>query len=114
MAKIAISFQNGEWLRASTMRPKARSLSATEAAGVGDPSLVPLVWSLGRQMITSCGNSPALRELLRAPARMKSARYWSGTAISQPTYAVGEKGPIVSIIGSLSKTTSWLSPFHVR
>ena len=63
MAKIAISRQNGEWLSASTMRPKARSLSATVAAGVGEPGLVPLVWSLGRQMIVSCGNSPRAVEL---------------------------------------------------
>ncbi len=84
MAKIAISRQNGEWLRASTMRPKARSLSATVAAGVGEPSLVPLVWSLGRQMIVSCGNSPRAVNSASS-SRMKSARYWSGTAISQPT-----------------------------
>ncbi len=45
---------------------------------------------------------------------MKSARYWSGTAISQPTYAVGENGRMVSIIGVLAKTASSLSPFQVR
>ena len=95
------------------MRPRARSLSATCAAGVGEPSLVPLVWSLGRQMIVSCGNSPRAANCFSS-ARMKSARYWSGTSISQPTYPVGEKGRMVSIIGSLAKTASSLSPFHVR
>jgi hypothetical protein len=38
-----VSFQKRLWLIASTIRPKARSLSATHAAGVGDPADVPLV-----------------------------------------------------------------------
>ena len=81
--------------------------------GRGGAGLVPLVWSLGRQMMVSCGNSP--RAVNPASSlMMKSARNWSGTAISHPTYAVGENGRMVSIIGSLAKTASSLSPFQVR
>jgi hypothetical protein len=42
-SKIAICGQNFERRKASTIRPKAKSLSAMHAAGVGQPGLVPLV-----------------------------------------------------------------------
>ena len=44
--KIAVSSQYAECDTASTTRPTARSLSATEAFGVGPPAVVPAVWSL--------------------------------------------------------------------
>ena len=56
---------------ASTMRPKAKSLSATHAAGVGEPLLVPLVWSSGRQMKTRPGNEPEASNSLNS--RMKKS-----------------------------------------
>ena len=49
------------------MRPKARSLSATHAAGVGEPSFVPLVWSLGRQIRTRSGNVPLFSNSCELP-----------------------------------------------
>ena len=110
MAKIAIFGQN--WLcdSASTIRPKARSLSAMQASGVGQLAAVPLVWSFGRQMMTRFGYSP--RASNSANSRMKkSARNWSGTLISHPTAPGGENGRIDSIAGSDAKiTSSWLIP----
>jgi hypothetical protein len=47
--------QNFEWLTASTICPKARSLSATIAEGVGQFVFVALVWSFGNQMIVRFG-----------------------------------------------------------
>jgi hypothetical protein len=44
---MAVSFQYLECDTASTTRPSARSLSATEARGVGISGLVPEVWSFG-------------------------------------------------------------------
>ena len=67
MAKMQVSVQNGLWLMASTIWPKARSLSATWAAGVGEPAGVPLVWSLGRQMMIEVGNAALFRPMQRSP-----------------------------------------------
>ena len=42
----------------STIRPSARSLSASMARGVGFPGRVPTVWSLGRERTVKLGNAP--------------------------------------------------------
>ena len=42
MTKMAVSFQNLLWLTASTSRPSARSLLATQACGVNVPGVVPV------------------------------------------------------------------------
>ena len=55
MAKMHVFVQNLLWLTASTICPNARSLSATCAAGVGEPAFVPLVWSFGSQMMERFG-----------------------------------------------------------
>src|SRR5207248_785133 len=51
---------NGVFESASTMRPSARSLSATKARGVGRPTVAPSVWSLGNRTISSAGIDPSL------------------------------------------------------
>jgi hypothetical protein len=105
MPSTTISGQNGECESPSTMRPNARSLSATQAAGVGHFALVALVWSFGRQMRVSCGNLPSSTNLASS-FRKKSARYWSGTDIDQPTYSVGEYSRSDGSTGSQPKITS--------
>ena len=58
MTKIAISGQYLLWLTASTIRPRARSLLATQALGVKVPGRVPVVWSSPRLMIMNRGRLP--------------------------------------------------------
>src|SRR5579864_9621359 len=55
--KMAVSSQYGLCETASTMRPRARSLSATLAAGRARLARVPPVWSSGRYNRTNDGNS---------------------------------------------------------
>src|SRR5271165_2327896 len=57
---MAVSFQNGLLEMASTTRPTARSLSATQAFGVGEPTFVPAVWSLGKRTNAKAGNCSPL------------------------------------------------------
>ena len=52
----------------------AAGLAAMHEAGVGAPGFVPLVWSLGRQMMTRLGNSPFASNSFNS-RRKKSARY---------------------------------------
>ena len=87
MAKMQVSFQNLLWLTASTIWPKARSLSATIAAGVGQPALVPLVWSFGRQMMLRFGKFPVCSNCLSSLMNC-AARKTSGICRSQPTVLV--------------------------
>src|SRR5882757_3099813 len=60
----------------STMRPRPRSLSATEA--IGDGSGYPPVWSSGNQMIVRLARLPDFSASLKSCSQM-STRYWSGT-----------------------------------
>ena len=74
---MAVSFQNLLLLTASTTLPSARSLSATIARGVGLPTCVPVVWSLGKRRTMNCGMPPSFSK--RCSSSMKrSARFSSG------------------------------------
>ena len=57
--------QKLECVSPSTILPSARSLSATQALGVHHPSLVPIVWSLGRMTITRLGMALAASQSRR-------------------------------------------------
>ena len=61
MTKMAVSFQSGPFDTASTSRPKARSLLATQASGVNVPGVVPVVWSSPRLMTMKRGIVPFSR-----------------------------------------------------
>ena len=77
ITKIAVSFQNLLLVTASTTMPSARSLSATIAVTVCDPTFVPAVWSLGSRSTCIRGISPAVSN--RFSSLMKrSARFTSG------------------------------------
>ena len=77
ITKIAVSFQNALFVTASTTMPSARSLSATIAVTVGEPTFVPAVWSLGSRSTCIFGISPAASN--RFSSLMKrSARFTSG------------------------------------
>ena len=88
-AGLGIVFQNKEsgvvpvraWAMASTARPTAKSLSATEALGIGIPGTVPAVRSLGRRSRTNWGTIPSLLAVWthwRKWVKNSSTRNWSG------------------------------------
>ena len=58
ITKIAVSGQYLLLLTASTSRPRARSLLATQACGVNAPGVVPVVWSSPRLMTMNRGRLP--------------------------------------------------------
>ena len=64
MTKIAVSGQDLLWVTASTIRPRARSLLATQAWGVNVPGRVPVVWSSPRLITMKRGSVPFLLEFL--------------------------------------------------
>ena len=70
-------FQNALFVTASTTMPSARSLSATIAVTVGDPTFVPAVWSLGSRSTCIFGISPAASNRFSSPMN-RSARFTSG------------------------------------
>ena len=79
MTKIAVSGHDLLSLTASTIRPSARSLLATQASGVNVPGVVPVVWSSPRLITMKRGRVPALsysRNSLRKPppARCRGRR----------------------------------------
>ena len=114
MAKMQVSGQNRLRLMASTIWPRARSLSATWASGVGQSGLVPLVWSLGRQMMLRLGKSPRCSNCFSSPMNC-AARNTSGMSRSQPTVLVARYGRSDSMAGRLRISISpvWLSEVAV-
>ncbi len=72
-------FQSFECAIELTIRPTARSLSATSATGYGSPVPTPAVWSSGIQIISRLGTVPAFSCLANSCCQT-SVRYWSGMA----------------------------------
>lgn len=75
--KIALFFQYGLCEMVSTMRPTARSLSATWASGVMPPGVVPAVWSFITHSMFSAGRLPFFTYPAKSLPNI-AARYWSG------------------------------------
>ena len=71
---MQVFVQNLLWLTASTIWPNARSLSATCAAGVGDPGFVPLVWSFGSQTMTRFGRLSAASNCFQFLDELRGAK----------------------------------------
>ena len=85
---------------ASTMRPTAKSLSATIARGVGNFGFIPDVWSLGNDIIIRFGNFP-FGSVSAAFSSFKnaSARIWSLTDVSsQPGKSAAKTGRTREIV----------------
>ena len=60
---MAISFQNRRVAQAFDDAAEGQVVVGDHAAGVGQPGFVPLVWSLGRQINTRCGELAAGLEI---------------------------------------------------
>src|SRR3954470_21427822 len=84
-------------LMPSTIRPRARSLSATIARGVGQPGLVPQVWSAGRLIVIRCGIAPCRSNAFRS-ARIRSVRETSGMVSGKYGYVGCVNGAIRGLL----------------
>src|ERR1700722_11086935 len=83
MTKITVLLQNVLCVTASMARPRARSLSATIALGVGKFVALPAVWSFGRYRMLNAGQKPLDCAALNS-FRKPSTRTWSGIAKPKP------------------------------
>ena len=81
--KAYLHGQKRLWETASTILPRARSLSARWARGVGIPGVVPLVWSFGSTSIVRLGHEPRVSASRSSRVKM-SARSTSGIRMFQP------------------------------
>src|SRR5258708_1800890 len=81
---MQVSFQNLLWATASTIFPRARSLSATDAFGVGIPGTVPEVWSFGSSITIKLGKLSFFSNWCSSLMH-SSALHISGTILGKPT-----------------------------
>ena len=88
MAKMHVSFQNRLWLTASTIWPKARSLSATMRGGGGAAGLGAAGVVVGQADDAEVREVPRLLELLQLPDELRGPEDVRECSVSQPTVLV--------------------------
>ena len=92
MAKMQVSFQNLLWLTASTIWPKARSLSAAIAAGVGQPALRAAGVVVRQADDAEVREIPGLLELLQLLDELRGPEHVGN--LQRPAHRIGgEVGP---------------------